>query len=197
MNGSATANKPESMCCNGNRSPPTSATTLEACGRKARMTVWSPYSWAPRMPCGLWCSPATRRARSLGSGAKRARATCSVDFIAALPPAQQRDSCFGRYERHVDDVGDGVAGIDAHVVGRSPLVFLAGYLVSYPKPLMMFHTQCGHVQPQRGIFWPECVERHHDQHAVASDRVELAVRQQRVVVDGMERDVAQLLQRWM
>src|SRR6202047_762562 len=138
--GRATANKPEGWVRNGNRSLPTSATTLVACGRKARMTVWSPYSWAPRMPCGLWCSPAIRRARSRVSGAKRALATCSPAFIAALPPAQQRDSCFGRYERHVDDVGDGVAGIEGHVVGRSPLVFLAGYLVSYPKPLMVLHT---------------------------------------------------------
>src|SRR5882757_11175726 len=149
------------------------------------------------MPCGLWCSPATRRARSLGSGAKRALATCSVDFIAALPPAQQRDSCFGRYERHIDDVSDGVTRIDAYVVGRTPLVFLAGDLVAYPEPLMMFHTQCGHVQPQRRFLRAERVERHHDQHAVTGDRVEFAVRQQRVAVDGMERDVAQLLQRWM
>src|ERR1700744_6470517 len=129
-NGSATAYRPESMCCSGNRSSPTSATTSVACGRNARITVWLPYSWAPRTPCGLWCSPATRRARSLGSGAKRALATCSVDFIATLPPVQQRDSCFGRYERHVDDVSDGVTRIEAYEVGRSPLVFLAGDLVS-------------------------------------------------------------------
>src|SRR3984885_715299 len=185
------------MCCNGNRSAPTSATTLVACGRKARITVWSPYSWAPRMRCGLWCSPATSRARALGSGAKRALATCSVDFIATLPPAQQRDSCFGRYERHIDNVSDGVTRIDAYVVGRSPLVFLAGYLVSHPKPFMVFHTQCRHVQPQRRLLRPERVERHHDQHAVTGDRIELAVGQQRVVVDGVERDVAQLLQRGM
>src|ERR1700689_3571690 len=175
--GSGTANKPESMCCSGNRSLPTSATTSAACGRKVRMTVWSPYSWAPRMPCGLWCSPASSRARSPGSGAKWVLSSWSVDFIAASPPAQQRGSGFGRYERHVDDVSDGAARVDAHEVGCSPLVFFAGYFVSHPKPLMVFHTQCGHVQPQCRLLRPEGVERHHDQHAVAGDRVELAVGQ--------------------
>src|SRR5271166_1304071 len=196
-NGSATANNPESMCCSGNRSSPTSATTSVACGRKARMTVWSLYSWAPRTPCGLWCSPASRRAKSRGSGARCVLASWSVGFIAASPPAQQRHSGFGRYERHVDDVSDGVARIDAHVVGCSPLVFLAGYLVADPEPLIVLHTQCGHVQPQRRLFRPERVECDHHQHAVAGDRVELAVGQQSVVVDTVERDVPELVKSGM
>src|ERR1700685_201529 len=191
--GSATANKPESMCCSGNRSSPTSAATSAACGRKARMIVWSPYSWAPRMSCGLWCSPLTRRAKSPGSGARWVLASWSVGFIVASPPAQQRDSGFGRYERHVDDVSGGRARVDPYVIGCSPLVFLAGYFVAHPEPLMVLHTQCGHVQPQHRLLRPERVERHHDQHAVAGDRVELAVGQQCVVVDAVERDVAQLL----
>src|ERR1700730_4357545 len=185
------------MCCNGNRSAPTKATTLVACGRKARMTVWSPYSWAPRMPCGLWCLPATRRAKSRGSGARWVPASCSVGFIAASPPAQQRHSGFGRYERHVDDVGGCAARVDAYIVGLSPLVFLARYLVADPEPLLVLHTQCGHVQPQRRLFRLERVERHHHQHAVASDRVEFAVGQQSVVVERVKPDVPQLVKRRM
>src|ERR1700733_11936519 len=116
-NGSATANRPESMCCSGNRSSPTSATTSVACGRNARITVWLPYSWAPRMLCELGCAPASRRARSLGSGASLVLASWSVGVIAASPPAQQRDSGLGRYQRHIDDVGDCAAWVDAYVVG--------------------------------------------------------------------------------
>ena len=40
----------------------------------------------------------------------------------------------------------------------------------------------------------ESVERHDDEHAVAGGRVELAVGDQRLVVDGVEGDVAQLLE---
>ena len=56
------------------------------------------------------------------------------------------------------------------------------------------HTQCGHVQPHRSLLGGERVQRDDDEDGVAGDRVELAVGEQRLVVDVVEVNGAQLAQ---
>src|SRR6478752_7530356 len=144
------------MCCNGYRLSPTSATTSRACGRKARITVWSPYSWAPRIECGSWWVPDANRCRSDGSGA-RCLLTALGLVIAALHSlaAQQRFACLGGNQRHVHDVRHRPGWVDADVVRLAPLIFLSGDLVAHPESVVVLHTQGAHVQPQRGLLGGE------------------------------------------
>src|SRR6478752_7339367 len=105
------------MCCNGYRSPPTSAVTTLACGRNARMTVCSPYSCAPRIACGSWWVPEISRCRSDGSGA-RYLLTIPVLVIGALlslAVQQWRAVMLGTI-RHVQDVYNRRNGVDTDVV---------------------------------------------------------------------------------
>src|SRR6478672_13386979 len=101
------------MCCNGYRSPPTSAVTTLACGRNARMTVCSPYSCAPRIAWGSWWVPEINRCRSDGSGA-RYLLTVPVLVIGALlslAVQQCRAVLLGNL-RHVENVCNGLGGVD-------------------------------------------------------------------------------------
>src|ERR1700712_3990988 len=113
------------------------------------MTVWSPYSCAPRIECGSWCTPSTSRCRSDGSGARNLL-TISVRVIADIPSlaqsfaAQQWRAQFVRNQRHVHDVRDRPGWVDSDVVRLTPLIFLSGDLVANPESVVWLHTQRGH-----------------------------------------------------
>src|ERR1700730_15476475 len=192
-NGSATAKRPPSRCRNGWRWGPTIAATSTACGRYARITVWSPYSCAPRTECGSWCSPASSRSKSTRSGARYLLVYCFDCVIPSLS-AQQLRACGFRHAWQVHDMCDVLRRIETDVIRLTPVVFLTGDLVANPEAFVPLHPQRGHVQPQRRFLGAERVQCHHHEHCVAGRWVELGVDQHRVVIHVVEPDRAQLAQ---
>ena len=88
------------------------------------------------------------------------------------------------------------AGADP--AGRSslpPLVFVAGELVAHGEPVVPVEAQRRHVEPSVAPARCRTGPANHHEHGVAGRRVALAVGQQRVVVDVVKPEGAQLVQR--
>lgn len=106
----------------------------------------------------------------------------------------QLRSCGFANLRQVEDVRYGLGWIEPHVVGLTPAVLLTGELITYPKSLVPVEAERGQVNPECAVLGAERVEVHDDQNRVTGDRIELGVREQRVILDMVEGDVAQLVQ---
>src|SRR5882757_2900311 len=101
-----------------------------------RMTVWSPYSCAPRIECGSWCTPASSRCSATASGRKWSL-VMSVRVMQSFPP-QQFEPLLRCDLRHVQDVGDGPDRVESDVIRLAPLVFVPGDFVAHPEPVVGF-----------------------------------------------------------
>ena len=83
--------------------------------------------------------------------------------------------------------------LEAHIVGPAPVVGLAGELVAHRHGLVPVEAELRHVQRDRGLLGVVRVEVDDHQNRVRPRR--LRVGDHRVVVGGVEVDVAQLPQR--
>src|SRR5262249_25300194 len=87
--------------------------------------------------------------------------------------------------------------IEAHIVGLTPPVGLAGQLVCDDELRPIVHAECGHVKPYRGLSRLVWIQVNNHQHRVRIPLAALGETDHARLIDVMEPEITQPVQRRM